>query len=273
MKLHILLFLTITYFTSSIHTQGIDLIDNDGFASRFIARIHHRAIARGSFIANGIFFNSRSVVTLASAIHGLNATHLRVDFGNTNIIGSQSAHPESIIVHPSFNIDNPMENNLAVLRLSAADGNRTAPTIEIRNFGSLVRSSQHFCSMFGFSEIFSDRWQGLEPMQIIPALIQQNSTFCNFLFRGDFTCTFGTAGSRERCGGFVGSPLICDGERIAGMVVRDNYCGHHPTAYVMEMQRHNEWVRRVSGGSKMSVSVLVGLLAILVHKLRFFISY
>ena len=192
---------------------------------------------------------------------------LRVEFGNTNLIGLQTARPESVIFHPNFDPTNLLDNNLAIVRLAAADANRTGPPeILHREIGRLVRGN-HFCLKLGYGELMSDQWQGREPMRMIPSIIESNSTMCNFLFRGDFTCTFGRPGEFGFCGGFVGSPIICDGERVSGMVVVDNFCGQRPVSYIMDLEQHAEWIRRASGSGKVIASIFTIFVAILVSKI------
>lgn len=104
-------------------------------------------------------------------------------------------------------------------------------------------------------------------MQMIPAQIEQDSTSCNHLFRGDFTCSFGRDNIFAMCGGFIGSPIVCDGQRVAGLVVQDRFCGARPTAYITDLERHGEWIFRVSGGGKAIVSLLMLFVGILVSKI------
>ncbi|CAG9810587.1 unnamed protein product [Chironomus riparius] len=266
MAFKIFLFLALLY-VAQVNSQLTVLPDVDDFASRFMARIHHEDRIRGSLLSNGFFFNARTIVTTGSAVFGLTMAQLRVEFGNTNLIGLQSARPETVIFHPDFNANNLLENNLAIVRLSAADSNRTGPNVmTYREIGRLIRGN-HFCSKLGYGELLSDQWQGREPMRMIPSIVESNSTMCNFLFRGDFTCSFGRAGEFGFCGGFVGSPIICDGERVSGMVVVDNFCGLRPVSYIMDLERHAEWIHRQSGAEKVLASIFMIFVVFLTSKI------
>lgn len=266
MAFKIFLFLALLY-VAKVNSQLTVLPDVDDFASRFMARIHHEERFRGSLLANGFFYNARTIVTIGSAVHNLTMAQLRVEFGNTNLVGAQRAVPESVIFHPHFNPNNLFENNLAIVRLSAADSNRTGPDVmTYRHITRLIRGN-HFCFKLGYGELLTDQWQGSEPMRMIPSIIESNSTMCNFLFRGDFTCSFGRAGEFGFCGGFAGSPVICDGERVAGMVAVDNFCGQRPVSYIMDLEQHAEWIHRHSGARKVFASIFMIFVIFLTSKL------
>lgn len=266
MSLKIFLLLALL-FVINVNSQQTVLPDVDDFASRFMARIHHEERLRGSLLANGFFYNARTIVTTGTTLHTLTMAQLRVEFGNTNLIGLHSVRPEAVIFHPNFDVNNPTENNLALVRLSVADSSRTGPDVmTYRHIGRLVRGN-HFCSKLGYGELLSDQWQGREPMRMVPSIVESNSTVCNFLFRSDLTCTFGRPGEFGFCGGFVGSPVICDGERVSGMVVVDNFCGARPVSYIMDLEPHAEWIHRHSGTGKVIASIFMIFVVFLTSKI------
>jgi hypothetical protein len=262
MNFFLIFTITIAAFTALASAQLIVLPEVDGFVSSFVVKIHRGTAT--NFVASGVLVSLRHVVTIASPLQGINAADIRVHFGNTRLTGSDSGAIDLITRHPSFNATQPLENNLAVLRILQADANRLLPTVFMPLPMGNVRMD-HFCTMLGFGSLVSTP-QNLAAMNMLPALAM-NSTECGHLFRGDFFCTSGTPSQFPLCGGFVGAPIICDGTRLAGLVTQDQFCGVNPRAYIINMQHHHEWIGRVSGGGKAVVSLLVMVLGVVVGKL------
>jgi Trypsin len=263
LKLLMKLLLLVAVLAGAVQSQSF-LPDDDGFASNFIVKLHALR-PTNTFLSIGVLINPRSIVTVASAIYGMNTTEFNVHFGGTRLTGRQSAMPELFHIHPDFDPARPLENNLAVVRLAAADGNRTGSINNHRRLGSTQLNQ--FCTMLGYGTTFSDENQGNEPMSITPALLQDTSA-CGHLFPGDYLCTIGRANTFPQCGGFLGAPILCDGERLGGMVVQEHYCGVNPRAYVINVANYEGWIADRSGASSVSATATIIIaLSCLISKL------
>ncbi|KAG5667326.1 hypothetical protein PVAND_015310 [Polypedilum vanderplanki] len=261
MKILVLTFLSLI---SLINAQVIVLPDQDGFADRFVVKIHRTNPPQNTFLASGVLLNQRHVLTIASAVQGLTVNILRIHFGNTRLTGSADVGVELISIIPSFNVSQPLENNLAVLRIPQSDANRITNAFLPRQLGELQMN--HFCTMFGFGTRSTPQWVGNEQMNMEAARIR-DSVECDHLFHGNFFCTAGTPGRFANCGGFIGAPIICDGERLAGLVTQEQYCGPNPRAYIINIQHHHEWITRTSSVGKIMTSIMMIIFGVFISKL------
>lgn len=135
-----------------VYSQILTLPDEDGFASRFVVKIHQVNVQTNPFRCSGVLINARNTLTTASPIHAQTTTpaNLRLHFGSTRLIGSDSALADQLSIHPNFNASSPRENNLAVVRISIADSARTSTVFFMhRSLGRIIEN--HFCSMMGES--------------------------------------------------------------------------------------------------------------------------
>lgn len=193
--LKLLIFSILTAFSTS---QLITLPTVDNFVSKFSVKIHRQA----SFLCSGALITTRSVLSIASCVNAYSASELEMHFGTTRLTSNTGIFAESYRLHPHFRADNPLESNIAILRLSWSDANllENEANLMPRQLGELL--SDNFCSIPGFGELPS------EVGHMVPAMMRNSST-CSRLFTGNFTCVFGVADEISTCGGFLGKNRLC----------------------------------------------------------------
>lgn len=231
-----------TLFTVS-SSQLIPLPPIDNFTSDFSVKIHQT-----SFLCSGVAITPRSTLTVASCVNQHNVNQLRLHFGTTRLISSEFVIiPESLIIHPHFRPEIPLESNLAILRISTSEAENL--NLKPRVLGELL--FDNFCSISGFGELPS------EVGHMVPAMIRSTET-CGHLLGGNYSCIFGVSNEIRNCGGFFGASVICDGEKLGGILVGDEFCGVNPRGYLIDIGRHHEWILR-NGGVKTGGGVLIFL--------------
>lgn len=245
------------------NSQHVLLPPDDNFVSRFVVKYHRAATPPAtSLLASGVMLNARHSLTIASVLVDLTGTPTNVvlHFGATSLVGTTQVPAEFIDIHPNFNAANLLENNLAIVRITEANGNNitAGDFLMPRNLGRLQMG--HFCSMMGFGSLPGG------VMSMVPTMIR-DSRQCNHLFAGNFFCAIGQPGQFTPCGGFRGSPIICDGTNLAGLVVQESFCGLNPRAYIIDVQHHQEWIWRASSGKKFTASAIIIAISVILSKI------
>lgn len=218
--------LTIWLSGGSLGQQGV-IVDQTDDARFYMAYILHFNSTESEFprvyiACAGVFIKGNYVLTAASCVHGFHRNVTVPRFGiysgvlNVSLSGSGRLHWEhKISIHPNFDPQNPLENNIALIEVD----NRMLENVKhTREIGEITPN--RFCTVLG--------WEGFDYNQLNPIPLQMfavpivNSTFCS----GDVYCTrdISIESKIANCGGLRGAPVFCGDGKLSGIVVRDNFC-------------------------------------------------
>jgi hypothetical protein len=160
-----------------------------------------------------------------------------------------------IHVHPSFNPQNPLENNIAVVEVDHLV--QRDEVLQPRELNQI--QPNRFCTVIG--------WEG-NRLGTITTQLQMfavpivNSTFCT----GNVYCTRGEmTSSIVNCGGLRGAPIFCGDGKVSGIVVRDDFCqGSSPVGgSFVSVEDYREWIEEItSAATKASFALLSVLIAV-----------
>jgi secreted trypsin-like serine protease len=211
---------------------------------------------------SGVFIAENFVLTAASCVNEFNVTAMdpRFSIGSnvTNVYLGGSGilfTPLQVHTHPKFDPEIPLENNIAIVEVNRIRSGILKP----RELGGIT--SSRFYTMMG--------WEGFQitsntiPLQMF-AVSMVNSSSC----AGDVYCTRGTmTSSIEKCGGLQGAPVFDEIDKVAGIVVRDNFCQESSTVggSFISVEDYKEWIEEVTSmGIKTSSTLLTLVGAILI---------
>ena len=246
--------------------QWINLPQNDD-ARLYMANFREQNVTEKWLRCTGVFIRDNHVLTAASCVHNRPRESLRLFSGVTGTILTQSGTQHlalEVHIHPDFNAQFPLRNNLAVVRVDNAI-TRPEP-LRPRPLGRM--SANRFCTMLG--------WQGYQlgmvnewnPLRMFSVPIV-NSTQCGSNHQGAYcTSNVGLTSGFSTCGGLMGAPVFCGNDQVSGIVVRDNFCdrpGTNVGGSFVSVEDFRGWIDEVSSGinNKFSVTLLMTALFVL----------
>jgi hypothetical protein len=205
-------------------------------------------------LTNGVMSGYNHAIVPASFVNNIPLAEMRVYLQSILLRTSQDIREVTEVhIHPDFVATSPDANNIAVLRLSDSrlDTNEVAP----RGLGALTART---CTIYGFQDWTLN-------LTTVQATITNQGCRGNNPFCANFPVT--TAG----CGGFVGSPVICENQGyVAGIANIDSNCiaFQNATVTFLSIEPFADWIRYVSSAKVTAqVSLAVMLVGVVLRKL------
>ncbi|KAF9413471.1 hypothetical protein HW555_008309 [Spodoptera exigua] len=181
-------------------------------------------------ICGGVLINRQFALTTASCVlenngQSINITNFRVFAGTvlTNDNANSVRDISSITVHPNYNRQNPLVNNIAVITLQSAFPESIIPlsmpsadvthpaTCETSGFGARNSTATASAQLITLSPVVT---MPLELCRLVEPQVQS----------GVVCASGGGAG----CAGDIGNPLVCGTQSspiLCGLLSRSNNCG------------------------------------------------
>ena len=252
----ILLIFSIIFLIGCAKSQGPIIIPGDSEVLEFTVQVERAALQanlQNVFICVGTLVTLSHVLTPADVYDRPNITvtepnQLVIRFRGNQLGEGFRATPASITRNAAA--------NLAILRMA----DRVDQQFRFVPRNRIDLTWNRFCTLYGFN--ISPLTVTGRQLVALPAMIR-NST--------DVSCdtgffAIGTVGQFPQCGGFVGSPVTCDGVTIAAMVVSDQFCNmSNAHAVLFRLNDQAAWINSNTSGAKIStqstiLGVFLGLL-------------
>ena len=254
MKVALHLFLLLSFIGISLSIDGgISAFQS---SARFVTSVRLRG--RDSAIGNGFLcaaamINNLNVVTAASCVQGRQASELIVAMGHASLSRRDFySRVQRITIHQNFSTLNPLNYNIAVLRLSrvtTSSGNRNqAQYVQSISMDTSIPTSPQSCQLYAWGT-------GSFLMQANLPVWQQSS--CQNSTDGLF-CAGNLNNGPSVCRRNLGGVYVCD-FRFSGIVIEDSGCrqvgraGHfHSVSYF------RDFILTASKSSRIEVSLILG---------------
>lgn len=223
-----------------VTSTSIEHLNNDHTAVEFIVQIEQfPSNSSATFLGVGTLISFYHTLTIKSIFNGLQPpSGVRLRFRSNQLGGGYHTQPSNYYEHSTV--------DLAILKVAQR-------VDEQFTFTPLDQSSLllgRFCTLIGFSQV----------LVAVPAFVQpcENSQFCVTRRPSEFSS----------CGGFSGSPVICDGEAVCGLTKSDELCDLvNPRVILIDLSDHLEWIKEISGCDKnMKISAVFVMVLVVLGK-------
>lgn len=251
-------------FSSPCEQQSVEL-DNSDEARLYMAYVVTNNGTSTWIECTGTFITQSHVLTSASCVYDRSLSQLIVWSGTVVVLLPGSGNSHFIMqrsIHPDFNLQRPMDHNIAVLGL--IDPNPRLEGLQPRSLGRI--EPDRFCTLLGWEGRQANRALQI-PLQMLSVPVVNSSmcthgsttAYCTRLASLTTTISF--------CGGLMGAPIFCSSNRISGIVVRDGFCTSSPNPIggsFLSLREYRDWIRQVSGGGGAGTIEPLALLLIIV---------
>jgi trypsin len=265
MKAALGLFIIFTVVNNSVCLhQGTSAAQSN---ARFVASVRNRrqdSPFGNGFLCAATIINNWYVLTAASCVYGQFANDLQVAMGNTDLSRRNLViNVQQITMHENFTRIDPLNNNLAVLRLSRSiRSNSRGSTSRNRNsqaqhiaLATSSPTSPLSCPFFAWGE---------RNNLLRANLPVWNENVCRNSTNGVF-CAGNANNGPAVCHRNLGGPLVCN-NRLTGFAIEDSGCtqpgrpGHFHSVH-----HHRDWILQVSKASfELKVSSVLLLIVAMV---------
>lgn len=254
MKIALHLFLLLSFIGISLSIDGgISVFQS---SARFVTSVRLRG--RDSAIGNGFLcaaamINQLNVVTAASCVQGRQASELIVAMGHTSLSRRDFySRVQRITINQNFSRLNPLNYNIAVLRLSrvtTSSGSRNqANYVQSISMDTSIPTAPQSCQLYAWGS-------GSFLMQASLPVWQQSS--CQNSTDGLF-CAGNLNNGPSVCQRNLGGVYVCN-SRFSGIVIEDSGCRQVGRAgYFHSVGHFREWILVVSKASKIKIPLILG---------------
>jgi secreted trypsin-like serine protease len=208
------------------------------------------------FLCAATFIDHLNILTAASCVFGLKPSDLQVVMGSPDLFRKYfETKVTRITIHQSFNQSNPLQNNIAVLRLSRVtkqnNGNREINRfVENIKLAEATPTSSQSCQLFAWGV-------GNNLLQATLPVWQEN--LCRNSSAGTF-CAGNLNNGPAVCPRNLGGPFVCN-FKLAGFVIDDTGCRESgKTGQFHSVHHYRDWIKAVSNArfsSEVSISLMM----------------
>jgi secreted trypsin-like serine protease len=228
-------------------------------SGKFVASVRLRSREFTSdygFLCAATFVDRFNLLTAASCVSGLQTSDLQVVMGSPDLFKKYfESKVTRITIHQSFNRSNPLQNNIAVLRLSKVttqtNGNREINQfVENIKLAEATPTSSQSCQFFAWGV-------GNSLLQATLPVWQEN--LCRNSSAGTF-CAGNLNNGPAVCNRNLGGPFMCN-SKLAGFAIEDTGCRESGKAgYFHSVHHYRDWIKAVSKArfsTEVSMSLIV----------------
>lgn len=233
-------------------------------SSRFVVSIRDRRrdTPYGSgFLCAGTFISRHNVLTAASCVYGYRANDLQVSMGGTNLnLRYFYSNVNTITIHQNYSQLNPLNFNLAVLRISRVTSQRNSnrnperyiESIRLAENDPVTPDSCRFLAWGNGNSLLQAN------LPIWPSSLCRNES------EGIF-CAGNIANGPAVCPRNLGGPLVCN-NILAGFAIEDSGCTQSgQTGYFHSVHHHREWILASKASLSYEISMVLGFFAVFVQ--------
>jgi trypsin len=234
----------------SIH-QGRNILQ---WNARFVTSVRQRSNA---FLCAATVINNWNVLTAASCVISHHSSNLQIVMGSTDLRRRDTVISVfRITIHPDYSQSNPLNNNLAVLRLSRSIRHNSYgnPQVDSINLDYSSPAAPSTCLFIAWGVDHNLQQANLPVWQANLCGNSTNGMFCaGNLNNGPAVC------SRN-----IGGSFVCN-NRLSGIAIEDSGCSQVGTAgHFHSVNHYRDWILEVSNANlNTKISLVLGVFAVI----------